>query len=129
MSITIGEAYNTLGKTRCWYAYSGPVQGGGAVPAFVTLINIPNIGLKDTRIKILPYYGSPIALGTGDALGIEVTVDGLVVIRNQGAAHQHDFISSFELLVPKQSSLQIQSRNTGPNNAQDRGVNVVGWYL
>tara|TARA_Y100000310_G_C20687791_1_gene820225 strand:+ start:2597 stop:2986 length:390 start_codon:yes stop_codon:yes gene_type:complete len=129
MTISVGESSTALSSGRKWYAYSGVVAGGGGVPAFITLLNLPDTGLRDSFVKVMPFYSFPIAFAPGSALGIEVTIDGIVVLRSQAndIIYQHD--ESYELFVPKQSSLLIESRNTAANNGQERGCNLIGWYL
>jgi len=129
MTITVGETSTTLSSGRKWYAYSGVIVGGGAVPAFITLLNLPNTGLRDSFVRVNPFYSFPIAFAPGSALGIEVTIDGIVVLRSQGNDINYHRDESFELFVPKQSSMLIESRNTPANNGQERGCNLLGWYL
>lgn len=130
MSIKVGQAFNTLSSGRKWYAYSGIVNGGLALPAFVTLIDIPSTGLKDSYIKIQPCYGQPIAMGDGDALGLLVLIDDTVIFDSQSSRQQQPTSRSdyLELFVPRQSKLTVTSINTVNNSLQDRGAAVLGWY-
>jgi len=128
----VGQSQKNLKSGRQWYAYSGAVQGGPSNPALVTLLNLRNTGLRDSFVKIRPFFGPEIANAYGDALGIEVLLDGVVVIRQQSADPDIGIISqhpAYELFIPKRSTLLIESRNTAPNTLQDRGVTVLGWYL
>jgi len=130
--IETGQASHNLKSGRQWYAYSGVVQGGPAIPAFVTLINILSTGLKDSYIKIMPFYGQPVATAAGDALGIKVLIDDIEVYELQPhstAAGPQIQPSLVELFIPRSSKLEIQSINTANNTLQDRGVTMLGWYL
>jgi len=131
MSITVGEAYATLSGRRRWYAYSGVVFGPVGAPTLITLVNIPNVGLKDSFIKILPYYGAPASILAGTGLGIEVSIDGISVLRSQADSigSSSPLPSSYDLFIPRGSALLIESRNTLGNNTQDRGVIVLGSYM
>jgi hypothetical protein len=52
MSINVGQVSHFLSDGSRFYAYSGIVQGDVSVPATITLIDIPNTGLKDSFVKI-----------------------------------------------------------------------------
>jgi len=134
MSITVGEASAEMASGRRWYAYSGIVIGGVGVPALITLNNIPNTGLRDSFIKIFPYYGVPASVAGNSLLGFQVTIDGIVVLSAQFDDSDRGFSgngtgSNYELFVPRQSSILVESRNTPANNTQERGCNLLGWYM
>jgi len=128
MTITVGESFQRLSSGRKWYAYSGPIFGGAGVPALITMIDIPDTGLDDSYVRVIPYYGVPVVAAPGTALGIEITIDGIAITRSQ-ADDILRLTKDFELFIPKQSRLLIESRNSFGNNTQERGVNVLGWYL
>ena len=89
MSINVGQVSHPLSDGLRFYAYSGIVQGGIAVPASVTLISIPNTGLKDTFVKIQNSYGLPVTTGFQDALGISILIDDVEVIKQQSDWNLH----------------------------------------
>jgi len=127
--IEIGQASHNLKSGRQWYAYSGVIQGGPTLPAFVTLISILSTGLKDSFIKIFPSYGVPINT-SGDALGLKVLIDDIEIYETQFALPHREGAPQFvELFIPQQSKLEILSINTANNTLQDRGVVVLGWWL
>jgi hypothetical protein len=131
MAIETGQASHNLKSGRQWYAYSGVIQGGPALPAFVTLISILSTGLKDSFIKIMPFYGVPIATTAGHALGIKILIDNIEVYESQPwSDYRHTRPEpEIELFIPRSSKLEIQSINTANNSLQDRGVTMLGWYL
>ena len=117
-----------------WYAYSGITSGGPTLPTTVELIKIPSTGLQDSYAKIQPFYGTPVTVATGDALGIKILLDNVAVYESQapltalntgGAALPFEV----ELFIPRQTELQILSLNTNNNTLQNRGVTVLGWWL
>jgi len=113
-----------------WHSYSGAQVGGPAIPATVELVKIPSTGLKDTYAKITPFYGPPITTGSGDALGIKIFINQVVVYESQPLAETHTRGARMvELFIPQQSELQILSVNTANNTLQNRGVVVLGWWL
>lgn len=129
--IETGQASHNLKSGRQWYAYSGVVQGGPTIPAFVTLINILSTGLKDSYVKITPFYGESVSTNAGDGLGIKILIDDIEVYELQP---REEFRRGrdwplLELFVPRSSKLEIQSINTANNTLQDRGVTMLGWYL
>jgi len=127
--IETGQASHNLKSGRQWYAYSGVVQGGPAIPAFVTLTNILSTGLKDSYIKIMPFYGQPTTTSASTALGIKVLIDDIEVYELQPQGNERVSPNLIELFVPRSSKLEIQSINTAGNTLQDRGVTMLGWYL
>ena len=131
MSINVGQVNHFLSDGSRFYAYSGIVQGDGSVPASITLISIPNTGLKDSFVKIQPSFGNANASGGGDSLGISVLIDGVEVINQQGqtATNHSRATQEMNLFIPRQSSLTILSLNTSGNNTQERGVTMLGWCL
>ena len=120
-----------------WYSYSGTIFGDVSVPASITLVLIPNIGLRDSYIKISPYFGTHVSNATGSSLGISILIDGIEVVRGRQflvpTANSTYNISwanlETELFVPRQSKLEILSLNTSANNTQTRGCTLIGYYL
>ena len=116
-----------------WYSYSGEVFGDVSVPATIPLITIDNTGLRDSYIVVQPYFGAAASTANGMILGLTIKIDGVVVVNTQGT--QGNVISNdvlnetFNLFVPRNSKLEIISRNTTDNNTQIRGANVIGYYL
>jgi len=128
--VVVGKGKAVLSDGNKWYSYSGPFLADIAVPATYTLTQIPDTGLRDSMVKITPYYGAPVAVLAGDALGIAVHIDDVEVYKHQGSRHANDEgVTPIDLFIPRQSKLTIFSMNAANNNTQDRGVIVVGWYL
>ena len=133
MSINVGQVSTNLSDGLRFYAYSGDIQGDITVPASITLISIPNTGLKDSFVKIQPFFGSEISSNVGDALGLSVTIDGITIYNSQVNAWRRENVQlpphEIELFIPRQSNLVITSLNTAANNTQLRGCNMLGWCL
>ena len=128
-TINTGESLQRFTQDK-WFAYSGVVQGDVSVPASITLVDIPNSGLRNAFVKITAFYAQPIGLGATDTLGISVLIDGIQVYRSQGTDYRPPASRTpVELFVPKQSRIEVISLNTTANNTQDRGCNLLGWYV
>ena len=117
-----------------YYSYSGVLFGDVSVPATIQMILMPNTGLRDSLIMIEPYYGVPVATTNGSALGIQVKLDDVTVIKQQAnrygaSGDDTSSLREFKLFVPRQSKLEILSLNTRANNTQERGANVIGYYV
>jgi len=121
----------TLPGGSKWHSYSGVLVGGPAIPATVELVKIPSTGLKDSYVKIIPYYGQPVATSAGDALGIKIFINQVAVYESQEHVATGGSALPFmvELFIPQQSELQILSLNNASNTLQNRGVTVLGWWL
>jgi len=130
MAIEVGQASYNLKSGRQWYAYSGVVQGGPTIPSFVTLIDILSTGLKDSYVKISPFFGQPTTTAAASALGLLILIDNIEVIDFQPSTADNNYSQALiELFIPRQSRLTIKSINTANNTLQDRGVTMLGWYL
>lgn len=129
MSINVGEVSTNLSDGERFYAYSGDIQGGVGLPATITLISIPNTGLRDSFVKIQPYFAMPITTASASQLGIQISIDGTSIYNDQLNNSLNVGKEEFELFIPRQSNLTILSLNTAGNNTQIRGVNVLGWRL
>ena len=123
-----------------WFSYSGVVFGDVSVPATIQLINIPNTGLRDSVVQIQPYFGTIVnpAYSIDTALGVEIKLDDITVLKfeqfsltNWGGAQltSNESINNYSLFVPRQSKLEIISLNSTQNNTQERGCNLLGYYL
>ena len=113
-----------------YYSYSGIVFGDVSAPATINLITIDNTGLKDSYVFIEPYYGVPVSTANASAPGIEVKIDDVTVIKNQANRQNNDMShNTFRIFVSRQSKLEVISLNTAANNTQERGCNVIGYYL
>ena len=113
-----------------YYSYSGVIQGDVSVPASISMILIPNTGLRDTYLRIQPFYGLPVSVTSGSGLGVSVKLNDVEIINDQ--ANRHDYVSdhgSYDLFIPRQSKVEIISLNTSANNTQNRGVNAIGYYI
>ncbi len=113
-----------------WYSYSGSIFGDVSAPATIQLILVPNTGLRDSYVFIEPYYGVPVNTANASAPGIEVKIDNVTVIKNQANRQNNDMShNTFRIFIPRQSKLEVISLNTSANNTQERGCNVIGYYL
>jgi len=119
----------TLPSGNKWYSYSGVVVGGPAIPATVELVKIISTGLKDSFVKIIPFYGQPIAAGSNDPVGIKIFINQVAVYESQQRVDTAVPFELIELFIPKQSELQILSLNTANNTLQNRGCTVLGWTV
>ncbi len=114
-----------------YYSYSGVLFGDVSVPATIQMIFIPNTGLRDSYVKIQPYYGTPASTGS-DQLGVSVLLDDVVIFKQQirgGGGVTLDRYESIDLFIPRQSKLEIISNNKSSQNTQERGVSLIGYYL
>ena len=111
-----------------WYSYSGTIFGDVTVPASIQMVLIPSTGLRDSYVKIQPFYGNPILSTVGSQLGTEVKLDDVVVYNTQ-SMYPYGDRDHFELFIPRQSKLEVISLNTSANNTQIRGVALIGYYL
>ena len=115
-----------------WYSYSGEVFGDVTVPATISMVLIPNTGLRDSYTKIQPYYAKQISSADNTQLGIQILLNDVIIYNVQTideVRFTHNYLNAIELFVPRQSKLQILSINTSANNTQVRGVNLIGYYL
>jgi len=120
----------TLPSGGKWHSYSGVQVGGPAIPATVELVKIPSTGLKDSYVKITPFYGLPVTTAPGDGLGIKIFINQVAVYESQASRRLNSDGDDFmELFIPQQSELQILSLNNANNTLQNRGVVVLGWWL
>ena len=132
MSINVGQVSHHLSDGSRFYAYSGVVQGDVSVPATITLISIPNTGLKDSFIEIQPFFGSVISSAGGAGLGLSIQIDDIEIMElsyEQGDFGKFDHDVTPKLFVPRGSKLEVISNNTSANNTQTRGCTLLGWCL
>lgn len=119
----------TLPGGHKWHSYSGIMVGGPSIPATVELVKIPSTGLRDSYVKITPFYGTPVTTGAGHALGIKIFINQVAVYEEQPSTIAAGGATPIELFIPQQSELQILSLNTATNTLQNRGAAVVAWWL
>jgi len=112
-----------------YYSYSGIIFGDVSVPASISMITIDNTGLKDSYVKVLPYYGQPQSGAGNTALGIEIKLDNISIYNSQRVDPDNAREWPPEFFAPRNSKLEIISLNTSQNNTQTRGVNLIGYYL
>ena len=62
-----------------WYSYSGVLFGDVSAPATIQLNFIPNTGLRDSLIQVLPYSGQPVDDSSDESLGIQIKIDDVTV--------------------------------------------------
>ena len=112
-----------------WFSYSGVKFGDVSAPATIQLNFIPNTGLRDSMIVVQAFYGLAVtATGTAQ-LGIIIKIDDTEVVKFQGREYSREDNDTFNLFVPRQSKLEVISINTSGNNTQERGANILGYYL
>jgi|TARA_R110000823_G_scaffold209147_1_gene339398 hypothetical protein len=111
-----------------YYSYSGVLFGDVSVPATIQMINIDNTGLKDSYIKISPFFGKEVSSSSDHQLGVSVKLDDVEIINRQNFYYSSDD-GHLELFMPRNSKLEILSLNTTNNNTQTRGVTLIGYYL
>jgi len=119
----------TLPSGNKWYSYSGSVNGGPTIPATVELVKIASTGLKDSFIKVFPFYGQPVTTSAASALGIKIFINEVAVYELQPQGNERITPVQVELFIPKQSELQILSLNTAGNTLQNRGCAVLSWSI
>ena len=114
-----------------WYSYSGSVFGDVSAPATIQMIFIPNTGLRDSYVKIQPYYSLAASTAAGSQLGIAIKLDDVEIYNTQSKFNTDPLLDDtpIELFIPRQSKLEIISLNTANNNTQTRGANLIGYYL
>ena len=129
MSISTGLSSRTLSSGDRYYAYSGVISGDVSVPATIDLLSFTN-GLRDVFVKIMPFYGKAVSTTNGHQIGILVSIDGEEVLKSLPAESiEGEKREYYEFFVPKQSTILVQSLNNSNNNTQERGCNLLGWYL
>lgn len=125
-------ALTTLSDGNRYYAYSGEIQGDLSVPASISMILIPNTGLRDSLVHIQPYFDKPTTTSNNEGLGIEIKFNDTIIYNSQvGITPQTPTLTMnpIQLFIPRQSKLEIISVNTSGNNNQIRGANLLGYYL
>lgn len=127
------SAQTLLSTGDKWFSYSGSVFGDVSAPATIQLNFIPNTGLRDSYVQIQPFYGDPIIGTANTALGIEVKLNDVTIIKQQSDRYSYGNESTvpnaFVLFIPRQSKLEVISLNRTDNNTQERGCNILGYYL
>jgi len=113
-----------------WYSYSGEIFGDVSAPATISMILIPNTGLRDSLVQLQTFFGLPISTSAANQLGIQIKLNDTVVVNQQGRQSTLDGVyDAYTLFVPRQSKLEVISINTSGNNTQIRGANIIGYYL
>ena len=80
-------------------------------------------------IVVQAFYGLAVtATGTAQ-LGIIIKINDTEVVKFQGREYSREDNDTFNLFVPRQSKLEVISINTSGNNTQERGANILGYYL
>jgi hypothetical protein len=130
------SSQNLLSGGDKYYSYSGEIFGDVSVPATISMILIPNTGLKDSYVQIQPFFGRPVTSGTDSAIGLEIKLDDVTIYKQNGedgASGTHEQFMRVQnlvtLFIPRQSKLEIISLNSTANNTQIRGCNLLGYYL
>ncbi len=124
------SAQTLLSTGDKYFSYSGEKFGDVSAPATIQLILLPNTGLRDSLVQIMPYFGQPVSTGALEALGIKIKINDVSIFNSQQVQwtdHENNY--STQIFVPRQSKLEILSLNTSGNNTQIRGVNLIGYYL
>jgi len=115
-----------------YYSYSGSLSGDVSLPATIQMIFIPNTGLRDSYIEILPYQGQPIATGVNDGIGLRIKMNDETIYEDKSRSNYNNAPSvdnTIKLFIPRQSKLEVLSINTDNNNSQTRGCTLIGYYL
>jgi hypothetical protein len=113
-----------------WFSYSGVVFGDVSVPATIQLNFIPNTGLRDSLIQIQPFFGLTQSSSESAQLGLLVKLNDVEIIKQLERKQNTSFDTTpFNLFIPRQSKLEVISLNSSGNNTQERGCNVIGYYL
>ena len=113
-----------------WYSYSGVLQGDVSVPATISMILIPNTGLRDSLVYIQPFFGLTQSSSESEQIGLLVKIDDVEIIKQLERKQNTAFDATpFNLFIPRQSKLEIISLNASANNTQERGVTLIGYYL
>ena len=127
------SAQTVLSGGDKWYSYSGEIFGDVSVPTSISMILIPNTGLRDSYIELYPFYSDLISGTAASALGIQVKLNDTVILKskqyyggNQAIQQDSELVNLF---IPRQSKLEVISMNTTGNNTQIRGANLIGYYL
>ena len=89
-----------------WYSYSGIIFGDVTAPASIQMVLIPNTGLRDSYVKISPFFGLEVASGSGDQLGISVKVDDVEIINRQNFYYSSDD-GHMEIFVPRNIKFKL----------------------
>lgn len=119
-----------LSNGNRWYSYSGLVFGDASVPATIPLIRIPNVGLRDSLVKIQPFFGLPPNVNPNEGLGIQIYIDDTIVYEFKSPdSYYRNIQVPIDLFVPRQTELLVFSLNTSGNNSQARGCTVLGYYV
>ena len=114
-----------------YYQYSGEIFGDVSVPATISMILIPNTGLRDSMVVVQPFYSEPVTRANGAQLGMSVKLDDVTIFTTQRGADQNygSVENTINLFVPRQSKIEIISLNKSGNNTQERGATLLGYYL
>ena len=113
-----------------WFSYSGIVFGDVSAPATIQLNFIPNTGLRDCLVQIQPFFGLTQSSSENAQLGLLVKLNDVEIIKQLERKQNTSFDATpFNLFIPRQSKLEVISLNSSANNTQERGCNVIGYYL
>ena len=117
-----------------YYSYSGVLFGDVSVPATISMILLPNTGLRDSLVQIEPFFGVPVVDTNDNGLGIEIKLDDVTIYKSQAKRANIGYRgmqieNNTQIFVPRQSKLEIISLNTSGNNTQERGCTLIGYYL
>ena len=117
-----------------WYSYSGIVFGDVSAPASISMVLVPNTGLRDSLIQIEPFFGVPVVDTSGQGLGMEIKLDDVTIYKSQAQRANIGYRgmqieNNTQIFVPRQSKLEIISLNSSGNNTQERGCTLIGYYL
>ena len=128
------SSQNLLSGGDKYYSYSGIVFGDVSAPATISMILIPNTGLRDSLVQIEPFFGVPVVDTAGNGLGIEIKLDNVTIYKSQTQRANIGYRgmqieNNTQIFVPRQSKLEVISLNTSGNNTQERGCTLIGYYL
>jgi len=126
------SAQTVLSGGDKYYSYSGEVFGDVSAPATISMILLPNTGLRDSLIQVNAFFGKDVSTSNGQQLGLQIKLDDVIILNEQPARSSEIYTVSnnmYSLFIPRQSKVEIISLNTSGNNTQIRGVNLIGYYL
>ena len=64
-------------------------------------------------------------------MGIIIKLDDVEIYKNvyTNAGNTKPNYTNIQMFIPRQSKLEVLSLNDADNNTQERGANLIGYYL
>ena len=93
-----------------WFSYSGLLFGDASLPATIELVKIPNTGLRDSLVKVQPFFGLPPSVSPNEGLGIQINLDDVIIYEFKPPdPYYRNIQTPIDLFIPRQSKLVILS--------------------